>query len=208
MGRRAKTAGIAVLVIAALGVVMLVRITRRGFSALDEPTAAEALVARTMRSLSVPSDLRGRKNPLPATPEILAEGRDHFADHCATCHGNDGKGQTAMGQKFYPRAPDMTSPETQSQSDGELYATIENGIRLTAMPAFGNGTAESARGSWALVHFIRHLPKLTEEELAAMEGLNPKTLAEWNALQEEKAFLSGEGPADGEAPPAVSKSHH
>ena len=196
------------LLAAIVAVILVIRTTRRGFSALDEPTAAEVLIARTMRSLAVPSDLRGRKNPLPVAPAILAEGRDHFADHCATCHGNDGKGQTPLGQKFYPRAPDMTSPETQSQSDGELYATIENGIRLTAMPAFGNGTAASARGSWALVHFIRHLPNLTEEELAAMEALNPKTLAEWNALQEEKAFLAGEGPADGEAPPAASKKHH
>ena len=131
-------AGIAFLLVATLAVVMLIRTTRHGFSALDEPTAIEAVMARTMRRLSVPSDLRGRKNPLPVTPEVLAEGRDHFADHCATCHANDGKGQTAMGQKFYPRVPDMTAEDTQSQSDGALYATIENGIRLTAMPAFGN----------------------------------------------------------------------
>jgi len=201
-------AGIVFLLVAALAVAMLFRTTRYGFSALDEPTAVEAFLARTMRRLSVPSDLRGRRNPLPATPEELAEGRDHFADHCATCHGNDGKGQTAMGQKFYPRVPDMTSAETQSQSDGELYATIENGIRLTAMPGFGNGTAESARGSWALVHFIRHLPAITEEELSAMEQMNPKPRAEWERLREEEAFLAGEEDGTREAPPAASKTHH
>ena len=208
MRRRTKTAGIVFLLIAVLAVVMLIRTTRHGFSALDEPTAVEAFMARTMRRLSVPSDLRGRRNPLPVTPEILSEGRDHFADHCATCHGNDGKGQTAMGQKFYPRVPDMTSEDTQSQSDGELFATIENGIRLTAMPAFGNGTAESARGSWALVHFIRHLPAITEEELAAMEKMNHKPHAEWERLREEETFLSGEEGVAREAPPAASKSHH
>jgi len=206
--RRTKTAGIVFLLIAVLAVVMLIRTTRHGFSALDEPTALEALMARTMRRLSVPSDLRGRKNPLPVTSEILGEGRDHFADHCATCHANDGKGQTAMGQKFYPRVPDMTSADTQAQSDGELYATIENGIRLTAMPAFGNGTAESARGSWALVHFIRHLPAITEEELAAMEQMNPKPRAEWERLREEEAFLTEGEDVAREAPPAASKSHH
>lgn len=208
MRRRTKAAGIVSLLIAVLAVVMLVRTTRHGFSALDEPSALEALMARTMRRLSVPSDLRGRRNPLPATLEVLREGREHFADHCATCHGNDGKGQTAFGQKMYPRVPDMTAGETQSQSDGALFATIENGIRLTGMPAFGNGTAESARGSWALVHFIRHLPKLTEEELAEMERLNPKTLAEWNATREEEAFLEGEGDAAGEAAPAAPRAHH
>ena len=208
MRRRTKTAVIAFLLVGALGVVMLIRTTRHGFSALDEPTAIEAVMARTMRRLSVPSDLRGRRNPLAVTPEVLAEGRDHFADHCATCHGNDGKGQTAMGQKFYPRVPDMTSEETQSQSDGELYATIENGIRLTAMPAFGNGTAESARGSWALVHFIRHLPAITEEELSTMEQMNPKPRAEWERMREEEAFLTGEESVARAAPPAAPKTHH
>ncbi len=71
-----------------------------------------------------------------------------------------------MGPKFYPKVPDMTKAATQSQSDGELFATIENGIRLTGMPAFGAGTAESAYGTWGLVHLIRHLPKITPEELA------------------------------------------
>src|ERR671918_2329156 len=140
--------------------------------------------------LAVPSDLRGRKNPVPLTSEVMAEGKAHFADHCAVCHGNDGKGQTAMGPNFYPKVPDLTLPETQSQSDGELFATIENGVRLTAMPAWGDGTTESAYASWTLVHFIRHLPKLTEQELSEMEKLNPRPHAEWAQLQEEERFLS------------------
>jgi len=208
MRRGTKTAGVVLLLGAALAVVLFVRTTRHGFSALDEPTAVEAIIAGAMRRFSVPADLRDRRNPLPVTPEVVTEGRDHFADHCATCHGNDGKGQTSMGPKFYPRVPDMTSASTQSRSDGALFATIENGIRLTAMPAFGDGTAESARGSWALVHFIRHLPKLTEEDLAAMQRLNPKTLAEWNAIREEESFLAGEEDVTREAPPAASKPHH
>ena len=159
-------AGIFVLVGIVVAGIALFRTLRYGFSAKDEPTAFEALAARTMRRLAVPSELRSRSNPLPLTPEILAESRAHFADHCATCHGNDGKGQTAMGPNFYPKVPDMTLGGTQSQSDGELFATIENGIRLTGMPGWGNGTAESARGSWTLVHFIRHLPKIGADELA------------------------------------------
>ena len=208
MRRRTKTAGIVLALLTAFAVMAFVRMTRRGFSALDEPSAVEAVMARTMRRLSVPSDLRDRRNPFAATPEILREGREHFADHCATCHGNDGRGQTAFGPKMYPRVPDMTADETQSQSDGALFATIENGVRLSGMPGFGNGTAESARGSWALVHFIRHLPKLTEEELAEMERLNPKTLAEWNVIREEEAFLAGDGDAGGDAAPAAPQAHH
>lgn len=192
---------IAIVVAAVIGAIGLVTITsmlRNGFSSLDEPSAMEAFMATTMRRYAVPSDLKDAKNPLPLTPEILQEGLAHFADHCATCHGNDGKGETSMGPKFYPRVPDMTKEPTQSQSDGALFASIENGIRLTAMPAFGSGTAESAYGSWALVHFIRHLPKISEAELAAMEQLNPKSPEEC----QEAAFLAEDG-----AQPAVVTSH-
>jgi len=207
MRRRTKVIGLVVLLGLAAGATMLVRTTRSGLSTHEEPPLVEVVLARTLRRLAVPSDLRGRKNPVPLTSEVLAEAKAHFADHCAVCHGNDGKGQTAMGPNFYPKVPDMTLPETQSQSDGALFATIENGIRLTAMPAWGNGTAESAYGSWTLVHFIRRLPSLTPEEADDMRRLNPKTRVEWEAEAEAERFLEGEG--ESEAPtPAAGHSHH
>ena len=180
--------GIAALLLVAI--VVLLSMARRGFSAHEEPSRMESVMARAMRHWAVPADLRDAKNPVPVTPQVLADGRAHFADHCAGCHGNDGKG-SAMGRQMYPEAPDMTLAATQSMSDGELFSIIENGIRLTGMPGFGTGTAESAYGSWGLVHFIRHLPQVTPEELAEMEKLNPKSPVEWKALQEEDAFLGG-----------------
>ncbi len=70
---------------------------RRGFSARDNPSAMEAYVARTARTLSIPASEREAKNPFAATSEVLSEARAHFADHCATCHGNDG-GNARVGQ--------------------------------------------------------------------------------------------------------------
>ena len=206
MRRRTKVIGLVLLLVLAAGAVMLAQTVRSGLSTQHEPPLAEVVLARTLRRLAVPSDLRGRKNPVPLTSAVLAEAKAHFADHCAVCHGNDGKGQTAMGPNFYPQVPDLTLQETQSQSDGELFATIENGIRLTGMPAWGNGTAESAYGSWTLVHFIRRLPSLTPEEADEMRALNPKTRAEWEAEEEERKFLEG-----GEEPAAerpAAHSHH
>lgn len=180
---------VAVLLLLLGGIIAMASMVRSGLSVHDEPTAVEAFAARIMRRWAVPARLRGAKNPIPLTPAIIAEGRTHFADHCAGCHGNDGKGQSGIGRQMYPKAPDMTAAPTQSLSDGELFAIIENGVRLTGMPGFGSGTAESAYGSWTLVHFIRHLPKLTPGELAEMEKLNPKSPEEWQQMQEEEAFL-------------------
>lgn len=175
MRKPLKLVVIALAVLALLGGLLLWRMARSGFSTHDEPSAIEVFAARTMRSWSTPADLRDAENPLPLSAVVLAEGRAHWADHCATCHGNDGKGKTTIGQRLFPRAPDMTLPATQGLSDGEIFATIENGIRLTGMPGWGDGTAQSAYGSWSLVHFIRHLPELTPEEIAEMETLNPKS---------------------------------
>ncbi|HWQ03136.1 MAG TPA: c-type cytochrome, partial [Candidatus Nitrosotenuis sp.] len=173
---------------------------RHGFSARENPSALEAFVARSIRSMGVPAEARNAKNPFPATPEILAEARDHFADHCATCHANDGSGQTTLGQNLNPRAPDMRLPPTQNLTDGELYYIIHNGIRMTGMPAWG--PPEKDDDSWKLVHFIRYLPKLTPEELREMEKLNPRSLAEWEAKQAEEEFLRG-----GE-PKIAPRKHH
>ena len=192
MRPRTKMLGFAGLLAVLAVSTMLLRTLRHGFSAHDEPTRIETVLAQTMRHYAVPSDLRDRKNPVLATQEVLAEARAHFADHCATCHGNDGKGQSAMGPNLYPKVPDMTLRETQSQSDGELFATIENGIRLSGMPGWGDGTAESGRASWALVHFIRRLPQITPEELAEMESLNPKSPEEFQEEEQTRRFLAGE----------------
>jgi mono/diheme cytochrome c family protein len=163
---------------------------RRGFSARDNPSAMETYVAKTARRLSVPASERNVKNPFAPTPEVLTEARAHFADHCATCHSNDGSGKTQIGQNLYPKTPDMRLPDTQNLTDGEIYYVIPNGIRLTGMPAWG--MEEKDDDSWKLVVFIRHLPQVTPAEEREMEALNPKGPAEKEEDQEEEQFLNGE----------------
>ena len=91
---------------------------KHGFSARDNPTVMETVVARTARALAVPSKAKAMKNPFPDSPGALAEGRAHWADHCATCHANNGSGKTEIGQNLYPKAPDMRSERTQKLTDG------------------------------------------------------------------------------------------
>ena len=62
-----------------------------------------------------------------------ASGADTFKAKCATCHGQDGSGSTAMGQKMKVR--DLRSPEVQKQTDDELTAIITHG--KPPMPAYG-----------------------------------------------------------------------
>ena len=164
-----------------------------GLSARAQPSALETALAAVMRKLAMPSAAHSAKNPVANSPEVLRDGRLHFADHCAICHGNDGSGDTEMGRGLYPRAPDMRLAATQNLTDGELFYIIENGVKLTGMPAWG-GEGHEGDSSWKLVRFIRHLPKVSEAEIEHMKQLNPKGPDEWKEQQDAKQFLEAEKP--------------
>ncbi|TMA31849.1 MAG: c-type cytochrome [Deltaproteobacteria bacterium] len=185
------------VVLGAVGAGMAL-LLRGGISAKVEPTHAEAVIARKLRSLGIPGKYRQLSNPLSISKEVIEAGRGHFADHCAVCHANDGSGQTQMGRNLYPRAPDLRLAQTQQLGDGELFYIIENGVRLTGMPGWGDGTEEGRRASWHLVHFIRHLSTLTPREKLDMEQINPKSPEEWREMQEDQEFLKGKEPANRE----------
>jgi mono/diheme cytochrome c family protein len=193
---RRMLAGLGVLtLLAAVGAgVAAYRLYRTGISARDQPTLLEAVVARQMRRWAIPAPVRGLRNPVASSAEVLDRARTHFADHCASCHGNDGHGATSLGQGLYPKAPDMTLPETQTLSDGEIFAIIENGVRLTGMPAWGSPGPEDDAETWELVHFIRHLPRLTAEEQKEMESLNPRSPKELEEEENIRRFLAGDDP--------------
>jgi mono/diheme cytochrome c family protein len=181
-----------VLPVVVVGGALAYSIVSRGLSTHDEPSRVEAALAGAMRRWATPNSVRNRSNPVEPTDGVLEEALAHYADHCATCHANDGSGDTTMGRSLYPRVPDMRASTTQSLTDGELFSIIEHGIRLTGMPGWGNGTPEGERGSWGLVHFVRRLPKLTDEDIERMEALNPKTPAELKEEEEARRFLAGE----------------
>ncbi len=192
-----------VILLAGGGFVYL-RTIAHGFSARAQPTAIETFAARTARELALPADAKSSPNPVPDSPNVLAEARAHWADHCATCHANDGSAENTMGRQMYPPAPDMRKEATQNMTDGELFYIIENGIRLSGMPAWG-GSAHSREDSWKLVRFIRHLPSLSQAEIHEMESLNPKTPADLEEEKQEAEFLKGGSPAE---PPAEHHHHH
>lgn len=156
-------AGIAVVAGAGLGYLRMHRLSARA-----KPTAVEEWVARRVRGLATPSSVRDAANPVPVSEFVLAEARDHFADHCAMCHGNRGDGKTMVGGGMYPPPPDLRAAATQSLTDGEIMNVIRDGVRFTGMPGFGGSDEEN----WKLTHFIRHLPKLTDAELSLMNEIN------------------------------------
>jgi mono/diheme cytochrome c family protein len=186
---------IGIVVVVALGGLIFLKTGANGFSARSEPSSLETFAAQRARSMAMPAAAKNRPNPVAGSKEVLDEGMAHWADHCAVCHGNDGAGQVEMGRGMYPHAPDMRKESTQKLSDGELFYIIENGIRLSGMPAWGGGE-DDEEDSWKLVQFIRHLPELSAAELAQMERLNPKGPDDLEQEREEQEFLNGQTPKE------------
>ena len=177
------------LVVALVPWALMAILVRSGLNARVKPSGWEIWAATRLRSFAIAGEQKTQKNPFSANDSLLKEAREHFADHCASCHANDGSGHTALGQGLSPQAPDMRLPDTQSKSDGELYSIIHNGIRFSGMPAWGPEGKDD--DSWKLVLFIRHLPQLSPQEEIEMSELNPKSPDEIREEQEERDFLQG-----------------
>ncbi len=159
-------------------------VTGQGFGAREAPGVLETGFARAVRLATMPPVRR---------PEGLAvsDARAHWADHCASCHAADGGAATAMGQGMAPRVPDMRLAATQSLNDGQIYWIIQNGVRFSGMPAWGEPRDDDPE-TWALVDFVRSLPTLAPDAIAEIKSMMPISEHERHEREIEDAFLRGD----------------
>jgi len=101
---------------------------------------------------------RKERNPLHATPQSIAEGKQAFSYYCEACHGLDAQNTgVPFAGRLSPPAPSLASKNVQQYTDGQLKWVIDNGIRPSGMPA-SRGTL-SEQDIWSIVIYLRHLPK-------------------------------------------------
>jgi mono/diheme cytochrome c family protein len=92
-------------------------------------------------------------NPVPKSPESLARGREMYELHCLVCHGEQGRGNGPVGQKFVPQPMELNLDYVQLQPDGQIFYTISHGS--IAMPFYRQ--AMPAQDRWHLVNFIKEV---------------------------------------------------
>jgi mono/diheme cytochrome c family protein len=99
-------------------------------------------------------------NPLAGDPAAIKEGAAIYKEHCAACHGDDGKGgigPSLTDNSFLYKAGDLP--------DGDYFEIINNGTQpgmvedgRTAkggMPPFGSTFDKNK--IWSLVTYIRSM---------------------------------------------------
>ena len=163
----------AVITLAVLGLVAwligVARVRSGGLSADAQPGRIEQVVARNLVRLSIPAAAKRAENPFRDDPEAWRTAAAHYEDHCAACHGPDGRAETGMASDLYPKVPDLTQPVVQRLTDGELFYIIQNGVRWTGMPAWRQQHSEE--DTWRLVTFVRKLPTLTEDDRDSLKHM-------------------------------------
>jgi mono/diheme cytochrome c family protein len=97
-------------------------------------------------------------------PTKILMGTEHFAAHCAVCHGAPGvpKGDIAHG--LYPQPPNLAEA-AKHYSPGELFWILKHGIKMSGMPAWNDHSDEEL---WATVAFLEKLPGMSEQDYAKL----------------------------------------
>jgi thiosulfate dehydrogenase len=132
----------------------------------EEKMANMALHARIAKE--APSNV-----PLPADEAILVAGALLYREHCAVCHGLNGRPETATAKGMFPKPPQFFQGHGVTDDPvGETYWKVKNGIRLTGMPAYGASLSDQQL--WQVSLLLAHagkLPQGAEKELSGSPAI-------------------------------------
>jgi putative copper export protein/mono/diheme cytochrome c family protein len=97
------------------------------------------------------------RSPTGFSAAAIARGAELYPEHCAACHGSDGRGDGPSAKSLPLPPADLTAEHLLNHSDGELFWWLSHGIDAPrgglAMPGFADGLSEDDR--WALVDYVR-----------------------------------------------------
>src|SRR5436189_4447704 len=136
-------------------------VNRQGESRQITP-AAGAPQDFSKNTWELPEDADKTKNPVAATPESIAKGKELYLarekDNCIFCHGATGAGNEASMPRLRRKPADLTNKERMSSmTDGEMFRKITKGI--TGILPAGEKKMPEAEERWHVVNYVKTLPK-------------------------------------------------
>ena len=113
--------------------------------------------------------IKARAAGITPPPDLMNDARivggtEHFAAHCASCHGAPGVPRGDIAQGLYPKPADL-SQSARLYTPGELFWIVKNGIKMSGMPAWADHSDDEL---WGTVAFIEKLPGMSEADYAKL----------------------------------------
>jgi mono/diheme cytochrome c family protein len=141
----------------------------------------------TAMTNSVKNHADGIQAPNLDNPDMVREGAGHYHDNCIGCHGAPGVEPGEMAKGLWPEAPklaDEVLPWTPSQA----FWLVKNGIKFTAMPAWG--PSHSDPQLWTIVAFLQRVHTMSPAEYKSLVQGGPQ------GTEEEQQKSGPEKPAE------------
>lgn len=108
-----------------------------------------------------------QKSPLQSTDENYQAGAHVYRVNCATCHGLPDQAASPTSKGMYPRPPQLFEGHGVTDDPvGETYWKVENGIRLTGMPAYTNSLSKAEM--WQVSLLLANADKLPQQVRSAL----------------------------------------
>jgi mono/diheme cytochrome c family protein len=119
-------------------------------------------------------EVRAKDLEVPTIDEtdIFLIGAEHYNAMCTICHLAPGRKPTELATGLYPQAPvfhertPVTDTEEKLHATKEYFWVIKNGIKMTAMPAWG--PTHDDESIWATAAFVLTLHGMTTEQYEAL----------------------------------------
>lgn len=124
-------------------------------TACHSPMVTQNYSSCAAKAWTAPPEAKELHSPVAVSPKMVAEGKANFGVFCEGCHGPKADGTGPIAIKFGIPVADLTAPQVQRQSDGELFWKLSHGYG--AMPMWGDALSDDDR--WQLVAFIRSFQK-------------------------------------------------
>lgn len=98
---------------------------------------------------------------------LVAEGAGHYAGSCVYCHGAPGQDPTGWSRGLRPEPPHLAEAAAEWSAE-EVYWIVENGIKMSGMPAFG--AHHEPEAITAITAFVTQLPGLSPADYRDLTG--------------------------------------
>ncbi len=94
------------------------------------------------------------RNPLSATPELVAEGKDKYEKYCMHCHGSSGQGDgSVVSVGNFPPPPAYSSPQLKNLPEGKMFHTLQYGKGMMGSHA----SQLTIEERWKILRYVQTL---------------------------------------------------